>query len=231
MPALVLSLLPWAAGLTGVLAIAGNLLALPSLVFVFKPATTLLVIAWAWPRGADAPAVRRWVRAGLVLSLAGDVFLMWPAGFLPGLVAFLLAHLAYIAAFTRRLRFAGRWPPFALYAAVAALLLAELWPGVPAALQLPVVAYVACLASMAAQAGAVWLAARGTADEELARQAAIGGLLFMASDTLLAFNKFHAPLPLASLWILATYWAAQAMIGRSMAGREPGQEPSLPHRT
>ena len=25
-------------------------------------------------------------------------------------------------------------------------------------------------------------------------------------------NKFHAPLPLASLWILATYWVAQFMI-------------------
>jgi uncharacterized membrane protein YhhN len=213
-------LLPAAAVASALLAMAGNLLAWPALVYAFKPATTLLIIAWAWPRGTDVPAMRRWIRTGLWLSLAGDVFLMWPQqGFLPGLVSFLLAHLAYIAAFTRKLRFAGRWPPFAAYAAVAALLLAILWPSVPAALQLPVVAYVVCLASMAAQAGAVWLAVRGSADEALARQAAIGGLLFMASDTLLAFNKFHAPLPLASLWILATYWIAQAMIARSMGGR------------
>lgn len=208
-------LLP-AAALSALLAIAGNVFALPALVFVFKPATTLLVIAWAWPRGADAPAPRRWIRAGLWLSLAGDVFLMWPQGFLPGLVSFLLAHLAYIAAFTREHRFGLRWQPFAGYAVVAAVLLAILWPGVPGALQLPVLAYVACLAAMAAQAGAVWLAARGTAGEAPARQAAIGGLLFMSSDTLLAFNKFHAPLPLASLWILATYWVAQVMIARSM---------------
>jgi uncharacterized membrane protein YhhN len=216
------ALLPAAAALAALLAIAGNLLAQPLLVWIFKPATTLLVIAWAWPRGADAPAVRRWVRAGLWCSLAGDVFLMWPQGFLPGLVSFLLAHLAYLVAFTRRQRLAARWQPFALYAAIAALLLAQLWPGVPAALQLPVVAYVVCLASMAAQAGAVWLAApRGTAERALARQAAIGGLLFMSSDALLAFNKFDAPLPLASLWILATYWMAQGLIAKSLRARLP----------
>lgn len=215
-------LLPGATLACALLAIAGNLLALPLLVWIFKPAATLAIIAWAWPRGADAPAQRRWIRAGLWLSLAGDVFLIAPQGFLPGLVAFLLAHLAYIAAFTRRLRLGARWEPFALYAAVAALLLGVLWPGVPAALRLPVLAYVVCLAAMAAQAAAVWLASRGTADEALARSAALGGLLFMTSDALLAFNRFHAPLPLASLWILATYWSAQALIARSMRAAASG---------
>jgi len=217
MPAKPNPMLPWAAALSALLAVAGNLLGLPTLIFVFKPATTLLIIAWAWPRGADTPVVRRWVLAGLWLSLAGDVFLMWPQqGFLPGLVAFLLAHLAYIVAFTRRVRLAARPPAFAFYGAVAALLLWQLWPGVPPALQLPVLAYVVCLASMAAQAAVTWLAARGSADEGLARRAAIGGLLFMTSDTLLAFNKFSVPVPLSALWILATYWIAQGLIAASL---------------
>jgi len=222
MPALPLSLLPWAAALSGLLAIAGNLLALPWLVFVFKPATTLLIIAWAWPRGADAPVVRRWVRTGLVLSLAGDVFLMWPEGFLPGLIAFLLAHLAYIVAFTRTVRFAARPVAFVAYGAIAAAILWQLWPGVPPALRLPVLAYVLCLASMAAQAAVLWLASRGTAAESLARHAALGGVLFMGSDALLAFNKFSAPVPLSALWILLTYWLAQGLIAASLrapAGR------------
>ncbi len=217
MPAQPLPLLPWLAALSALLAIAASLSVLPAgLYFIFKPATTLLIIAWAWPRGADAPAMRRWVRAGLVLSLAGDVCLMWPEGFLPGLVSFLLAHLAYIAAFTRQVRFAARPLAFAVYAAAATAILWQLWPGVPSALRGPVLAYVVCLASMAAQAGALWLATRGTAAEALARHAALGGLLFMSSDTLLAFNKFAAPVPMAALWILLSYWVAQGLIARSM---------------
>ena len=201
---------PWlAAGLVvcAVLAIlsAPWALAQPLLNFVFKPLATLIVIAHAWPRGHDAPAPRRWVLAGFVLSLAGDVALLWPQqGFLPGLVSFLLAHLAYLWAFTRVQRLAA-WPvAFAAYALLAGVILWQLWPGVPAALRAPVVAYVVCLAAMAAQAAVLWR--RGSPRGALL---ALGGALFLASDALLATNKFAGPLPLASLWILSTYWAAQ----------------------
>jgi uncharacterized membrane protein YhhN len=180
-------------------------LAQPVLNFVFKPLATLVVIAHALQRGRDAPVVRRWVLAGLMLSLCGDVALLWPSeGFLPGLVSFLLAHLAYLVAFTRVQRLAA-WPPaFLVYAGVAGIILWLLWPGVPAPLQIPVLAYVVCLAAMAAQAAVLWQrgAARGAV-------LALGGALFLASDALLAANKFAGPLPLASLWILASYWSAQ----------------------
>ena len=209
--------------LSGLLAVASApwALAAPWLNFVFKPLTTLLIIAYAWPRGRGLPAVRGWVLAGLVLSLAGDVALMWPErGFLAGLVSFLLAHLAYLWAFTRVARFAARPLPFVGYGALAAAILAWLWPSVPAALRGPVLAYVLCLASMAAQAGVVALAARGTPDAARARTLALGGALFLASDTLLAINKFALPLPLAGLWILATYWAAQWCIASWLPPRE-----------
>ena len=177
----------------------------PALNVVFKPLATLIVMAYAWPRGGDAPLVRRWVLTGLCFSLAGDVFLMWPQqGFLPGLVSFLLAHLAYLLAFTRVSRFAATPWVLVAYGALALLILSQLWPGVPGALRLPVVAYVLALASMAAQAAVVWRtgAPRGAV-------LALGGLLFMTSDALLATNKFAGGLPMASLWILSTYWSAQ----------------------
>jgi uncharacterized membrane protein YhhN len=177
----------------------------PWLNFAFKPLATLVVIAYAWGRAAGRADVRRWVLAGLVLSLAGDVALMWPQqGFLPGLVSFLLAHLAYLVAFTRERPLAAQRWPFALYALVAGAILAALWPGVPGALRAPVVVYVACLASMAAQAAVLW---RGGVAR--AGVLAAGGALFVASDALLAINRFAAELPAASLWILATYWLAQ----------------------
>ena len=208
--------------LSAALCIAAASGALPaSLAFFFKPLTTLLVIAYAWPRGADAPRMRRLMLIGLVLSLAGDVFLLWPKeGFLPGLVSFLLAHLAYIAAFCQPVRLAAKRWVFAVYAVVAAVLLSQLWAGVPPALRIPVLAYVACLATMAAQAAVWWRSAPAPSpDQTQARWAALGGLLFMASDTLLAFNKFNAPLPLSALWILVTYWLAQWCIASALKAR------------
>lgn len=215
-------LLPALTFICAIVAIAASLLgpAYTSLLFVFKPLTTVLVIAYAWPRGADAPRQRRLIRIGLVLSLVGDVFLLWPKeGFLPGLVSFLLAHLAYIAAFCVPARLAARPRVFVIYGVVAALILSQLWSGVPGALRVPVLGYVVCLATMAAQAAVWWRTAVGSDYERLARAAAIGGLLFMASDSLLAINKFALPLPFASLWILTTYWAAQWAIASSLRPR------------
>jgi uncharacterized membrane protein YhhN len=146
------------------------------------------------------------VLAGLLCSLAGDVALMWPRqGFLPGLVSFLLAHLAYLWAFTRA---PSAWRPGRC----------PLWPTrgwrrpschccgrvCRRRCACPVLAYVACLAAMAAQAAVVW-----RSGAERGAVLALGGGLFMVSDALLATNKFAGPLPLASLWVLASYWAAQ----------------------
>ena len=120
----------------------------PWLNVVFKPLATLGVIVYAWPRGTDTPLLRRWLLVGLGLSLCGDVALLWPQqGFLPGLVSFLLAHLAYLVGFARVQRLGARVLPFVVYAGVAGAILWQLWPGVPAALRGPVAVYVLALAS------------------------------------------------------------------------------------
>lgn len=182
-----------------------------------KPLTTLLIMAYAWPRGPHTPLLRRFVLIGLACSLLGDVALMVPDGFVAGLLAFLAAHLAYLWAFTRVQRFAS-WPwSFAAYGLLAVSFLAFLWPGIPAALQVPVVAYVLCLGSMSAQAAVIAFRARGTELQGRATTLALGGLLFFASDGLIAFNKFDGPHPLAALAILPAYWAAQWCIATWLA--------------
>jgi uncharacterized membrane protein YhhN len=197
-------------------------LATPWLNFVFKPLATIVVIAYAWRRTAGRPDARAWVLIGLVLSLGGDVALLWPKeGFLPGLVSFLLAHLAYLVAFTRERRIAAAWVPFAVYAIVAGTILALLWPGVPGALRAPVAVYVVCLASMAAQAAVLW-----RTGVERAGVLALGGALFVASDALLATNKFAAELPAASFWILATYWSAQWCIASWLPAARADETPA-----
>lgn len=117
-----------------------------------KPATTLLIAAIAWRVHDPAqPFYRRAVLAGMLLSCVGDIALMLPMdAFVPGLVAFLLAHVCYIVAFRDGLR-AGRglFGAAVLLGAFAVLNVMGLWPHLPVPMRVPVLAYVVVLASMA----------------------------------------------------------------------------------
>ncbi len=93
-----------------------------------------------------------------------------------------------------------------------------LWDSIGVSLRLPVIVYVVVLSSMGGQALArAWMfARRGDAQAASARRAAIGAMLFMLSDSLLAWNRFHAAIPLSSLWVLSTYYLAMWWIARSV---------------
>lgn len=204
-----------------VAAIAGAMLDGPWiwLHYVGKPLATLLL---AWAAAATRPAVSpRWQRAvvvGLLLSLVGDVCLMLPADlFVPGLVAFLLAHLGYIVAFAPGSTWGARAIAFAVLAGVAGVNLMGLLPRIEPALKGAVIAYVVVLASMAAFALArAWTPALMQAHPGSTRLAALGGVAFVASDSLLAWDRFGGGIPTPALLVLATYWFAQWCIARSV---------------
>ncbi len=119
-------------------------------------------------------------------------------------------------AFSASTRLAARWQPFVLYGAIAAFVVVQLWADLPMPLRVPVLAYVLCLATMAAQSAAWWLQARKTPLQREAGWGALGGLLFLCSDALLSIDKFMSPLPEAALWVLATYWLAQWCIASAL---------------
>jgi uncharacterized membrane protein YhhN len=217
-PAALRRLLPFAGAVAAVLTIASAPWALDRawLNFAFKPLATLCVIAWAALGRSDDGLVKRWIVIGLVFSLAGDVALLWPVqGFLVGLVAFLLGHLSYLVALTRRVKFLASPPAFGAWAIVAASVLAGLWAGVPAELRAPVLVYVCALGAMAAQATSVWLARREAVDAARWRTVAAGGALFVLSDAILAADKFVGGVPMPTLWNLSIYWLAQWFIARA----------------
>jgi uncharacterized membrane protein YhhN len=187
---------------------------------VFKPLTTLLIIALA-ARGESAlPGYRGLVSAALVFSLAGDVFLMLPKDrFVAGLVAFLIAHLLYIAAFVQLGAHVTAWIalPFLVYAAV---LLRIVLPHVQRRLKLPVIVYAAALTVMAWQACERAWAARSATPAEIVGfggvLAAAGAVLFVASDSALAVNRFVRQFRGADALVLGTYFAAQTLIALSI---------------
>ena len=117
---------------------------------LFKPLTMLLAIFLAATVMRRSPTGLR--GAGLLLlalagSLAGDVFLMVPGYFIPGLVSFLCAHLAYIALFKRGQPWFPSRPALLIPLGFDAAMYAVLWTGgLPAGLRGPVAAYVLVIA-------------------------------------------------------------------------------------
>jgi alkylglycerol monooxygenase len=144
----------------------------------------------------------------LSFCLLGDALLMFDGLFVFGLAAFLVGHLCYIALFR------GDAPWFASRNALTATLACGvgmfvfLWPHLPKMLLLPVAAYVLAIALMVAQA----IGRAAFLRDRASRFVAIGAVFFMLSDTLLAINKFVAPLPVSALLVLGTYYIAQILI-------------------
>ena len=205
------------------LATATSVLGLQEWHWLFKPLTMVVAIAVVVGHLRETDAGRRiggtegrWLIAALAGSLAGDVFLMFSGFFIPGLVGFLLAHLCYIVLFRQGVPWFARRGALGATLAIGVGMYAFLWlGGLPAALRGPVAAYVLVIALMAAQAigRAAVVGGRG------AWLVAIGAGFFMLSDATLATNRFVQPLPLAQLWVLATYYIAQVLIVAGMLGQ------------
>jgi len=181
-------------------------------VYVFKPLAVALVILIALQtKYTTATHYRQLIVAGLICSLAGDVFLMLRRErFVAGLVSFLFAHLFYIAAFTTDgARVSSAWGAFTL-ALYGALMLRLLWPRL-GKLKAPVVIYVAAILLMAWQALNRWT----TTGDAGGALALAGALLFVVSDSALAWNRFRAEFKSAQALVLGTYFAAQWLIALS----------------
>ncbi|MFZ5817772.1 MAG: lysoplasmalogenase [Bacillota bacterium] len=178
--------------------------------YLFKPGTMLLIIALAATGQPEAGPYGWWVLAGLLLSVAGDIFLVLPSDrFILGLLSFFAAHILYIAAFQAAGPVAGSTGPVALaLAAVGLLYFRLLKPGVAErggkGLLLPVFLYMTVISVM------VWRAF-GTGQPLLIA----GALLFYLSDAILAYARFLRPHRLADLGVMSTYFAAQYLLALS----------------
>jgi len=161
----------------------------------------------------------RRIAVGLLACALGDVLLeVGDRTFLAGVGAFLVGHLFYVAAFLGRQRALRPWHavPFVLYGAG---LLFYLRPGLAEhGMTLPVAVYTAVICAMLWRAAARWQP--GAAIDPGALAALAGALLFAASDSLIALNRFHfgaahaAPSALR-YWIIVLYWLGQTGIAAS----------------
>lgn len=194
-------------------ATASGALGLLQVHVAFKPLALLVAITFIASRAMQTRARGRFyliLLGALLASLVGDVLLMQSdAYFIPGLVAFLVAHGFYIALF---LQDSPRFPSGrALLGTlgVGAAMLVWLWDGLTdPGLKIAVPVYVGVIALMAAQA----IGRATVLRDARAWGVAVGAVVFMLSDALIAVNRFVLPLPLAPLWILSSYYLAQCLI-------------------
>ena len=178
---------------------------------VSKTGAAWAFIIYALTLGAwDAGAHGRWVVVGLVLSMVGDVCLLsrekkW---FLAGLVAFLLAHVAYVGAFLAL----GIQALGTAFAAVAVGGFAwRVWNWLKAdvgKLGNAVMAYIAVISAMVAcAAGSAVYGGAGRWGLLLA------AIVFFASDLCVARDRFVAPGFDNRAIGLPLYFSAQLLFG------------------
>ncbi len=179
--------------------------------YVAKPLVMAGLIAVALVLDPVSALERDLFLIALALGLVSDVFLMLPGDLLlPGLVAALVEHVAYIAGFRAR----SLNVPWLIAGAVVAVASAAVFvPIYVRALRQkqpklvgPVLAYVAVFIVMVASAG-------GTGS-----LVALGGaLLFFYSDALLGWYRFVGPLSWGRPVNIVAYHAGQALLVLSLA--------------
>ena len=171
--------------------------------YLTKPAALAALLVYA-AIGANPSA---WLCVALAFSLLGDIYLMLPVDlFAAGLGAFLLAHLAYTIDFDVPLVARLLWLIVAL--AVTTPFALRIFRGVPpGSLRTAVGIYMFVLALMVASALASGLTT-----------AMVGALLFLASDTMLGWNRFVQPFRVARVAIMVTYHLGQLGLAHALRG-------------
>lgn len=182
-----------------------------------KPFLSALFIAAALAGPAADPAYFKLILAGLILCMAGDVFLIFfdqRGPFLAGLVSFLAGHVLYaFAFFSLAGPGRGRWIVIAPVAALSVAVFLWLRPRLGRML-VPVLAYVTIITAMVIGADAL-------ADTETVRfpgraLAFSGAILFYVSDVFVARQRFVKRNFFNRGVGLPLYYAGQFMIAFSI---------------
>lgn len=184
--------------------------------FVAKPAVMILLFTYLWTSvGLQGAAL--WFGLGMLLSLVGDVLLLWlDRMFLYGLVAFLLAHVAYLVGFNSPTSPVSLWG--LLLAVIVGLggarvirrILSSILEKGQARMRIPVAIYGAVISLMLLSAMLKLTDPDWGAGASLL--VALGAFLFFLSDIVLAWNKFVSPIQNGRMLNIGMYHIGQILL-------------------
>ena len=179
---------------------------------IFKPLTLFLIISIVLLFPAIEQKYKIFILLGLLFSLLGDVFLIYPnKHFTKGLIAFLIGHLFYIVAFIVSNGFHYTEWIYLPLVIIGIIYLINILP-YSGNKTIPIIIYIFIIAIMG------WLALERLNSLQTigALLSATGAILFMISDSILALNKFRKQFRSAELIILSTYYTAQWLLALSV---------------
>jgi uncharacterized membrane protein YhhN len=163
---------------------------------------------------SDGFTTKKILLTALTFSWIGDVVLLFASKgeiyFILGLVAFLISHVFYIVLFGKQTKSKTISNKLSFGSGIGLILIyffgmiTTLGPKL-GPLTVPVVVYAVVISTM------LYFALKGSFQWNAIpfQSVLVGALLFIASDSILAFNKFYQPIPYASFLIMITYLAAQ----------------------
>lgn len=185
--------------------------------FMTKP-LLMPLLALAVYAASEHSKERSIILTAIFFSFLGDSFLLFdyinPLYFIFGLVSFLLTHILYVVYFIGikpvQLSLLKQYPWIILLVTAYGIgLVYFLFPKL-GELKMPVIVYATVICSMLLCSVHIYKRVNTNAGGMF-----IGGaLLFVLSDSLLAINKFNAPITAAAFLIMLTYCAAQYFIAR-----------------
>ena len=186
----------------------------------FKPATLVFLMVWVYLlTGFSGPLF--WFGLGLFFSLLGDVLLLISRErLLPGLVAFLLAHVAYIVSFMQG-TLASKITPLLVAVMIGIVSNYVLKPIINGLvekgggkLRPAIIAYGVVISIMAFFASVTVF--RDEWNIQAAILVGVGAILFYLSDILLAWNRFVRPLKYGRLMNIIPYHLGQMLLAIGM---------------
>lgn len=168
----------------------------------FLALASLGFVAVAWLAGARATGYGRWMFAGLLLCLAGDV--LGPSNFALGASMFLLAHVLFVVAFCVHGVDYRRSLISLLMLIPSGLLLVWLLPQVEESMRVLVIAYTCVITAMVVSAG-------GTR-----RLILIAAVVFYVSDVFVARWRFVDHDSINALFCYPLYYTACLLLAFSI---------------
>lgn len=169
----------------------------------------LIIVYAATSTSRVSPRYKKIIVVGLIVSMVADGVIYW---FMAGLVTFFIAHVLYVVAFKTASR-----KSVPLVAAIPLLLygvLMVVWIAGPQLISGEVVLGIAIIAYITVITLMGWMAIRTRLPLVI-----IGALLFIASDSFLAIDRFVMELPAREALVMVTYYAAQVFFAASIGSR------------